>query len=592
MKNRSQSKTQRPQSTLRKVWPFLWRQKSHFPLILFCIFIYSFTGRIGPLLVGYAIDFGIKKESLEMIYTVAIFFIISEFSRSIFSYLQNYHIRKLGHKILFDIREKLIHHIQRLKISYFDKTPIGRINTRMTNDIVHFGNLLNEGVTVIFVNTIELIAILFTLFYISSLLSFVTLFFVSFILIFTFFLSQKLRLLYREAKRSLSSLNAIASEYCRGMKVLQLYNLETYSQRRLASFARNYRKSQVKTIKLTAFLWPSIPFLNGLILILVLGVGALFHKALNLSLGDLSAFIILLRSFNTPIRIILENYSQYQDGLSSADRIFNFFKEPTEFYSKNKFAPQDKPPLTTKLLSKDTSSSEDKFPLKDFKGTLEIRNLNFKYNQNSPYVLKDINLKINENESVALIGRTGSGKSTLISLIQRFYDYNEGRILISGQELKTIPCDLLRSHIAVIQQDNYIFKGTILSNIQLNNFEFEKEKIKEIIQKAECQFLLEKKALRLDAKVEAGGVNLSQGERQLLSFMRVLVFPPSFLILDEATADMDSENEDLIQKAILKVIKEKTNLVIAHRLSTIKHCDRIFVLDKGQILEKNAHQIQ
>ncbi|MCB0385122.1 MAG: ABC transporter ATP-binding protein, partial [Bdellovibrionales bacterium] len=327
-----------------------------------------------------------------------------------------------------------------------------------------------------------------------------------------------------------------------------------------------YKVLSLKTVKLFATLWPILEFFNAATITTALFVGGLYHKEFGLSIGALSAFLLLVQSFFHPLRVILERYTQFQNSLASADRIFSLMEEKTEALNGE--------PLPSARLT----------------GHLKLVNLSHRYGAENPWALKDINLDIRAGESLALVGRTGSGKTTLISLLQRLYRQSEGLVLVDGQPLGKISPREWRRRVGVVLQDNFIFRGTIASNICLDNPDISRDRIEWAAREAGCERLLATHEGGLDAKVEERGNNLSVGERQLIAFARVLAFDPDILILDEATANIDSLSELLIQQATERVTKGRTSLIIAHRLSTILNCDRIAVLDKARLVEVGSHQ--
>ena len=350
------------------------------------------------------------------------------------------------------------------------------------------------------------------------------------------------------------------------MKVLQLFDKTADRQREFNRHSESYKVLSLKTVKLFATLWPILEFFNAATITTALFVGGLYYKEFGLSIGALSAFLLLVQSFFHPLRVILERYTQFQNSLASADRIFSLMEEKTEVLGGT--------PLPFTRLS----------------GQLTLENLSHRYGKENPWALKDINLEIRAGESLALVGRTGSGKTTLISLLQRLYSQTEGCVIVDGQPLKNIAPRDWRRRVGVVLQDNFIFRGTIASNISLENPDISKERIEWAAREAGCDRLLATHEGGLDAKVEERGNNLSVGERQLIAFARVLAFDPDILILDEATANIDSLSELLIQQATERVTKGRTSLIIAHRLSTILNCDRIAVLDKARLIEVGSHR--
>lgn len=547
-----------------KLWPFLWRHKARVIISLSIVGLYVLVGRALPFLFGYAVDEGIKNKNEGIIIYVAAAYFGVECLRTVLAFMQSNYIQTFGNLVLFEIREKLISHVQRLPVTYFEKNPSGRTVTRVTNDVYALGELFSQGFAAIFVNMIEMVSIFVALAVISWQMTGVTVLILPPLLWICFVLSRKIRFQFGATKRKLSMINAFTAESLGGMKVLQLFDRTAESRTFFNLLSREYRALQISTIKLFATLWPVIEGFNLFALAVALFLGAFFHQRYGMSLGSLSAYILLLQGFFKPLKTILERYNQLQNSLASADRVFYLLEEAEENREGLDFA---KPRL---------------------EGRIQFKNLSFRYAPHSPYVLKNINLNIEPGMSVALVGRTGSGKTSTISLLQKLYEIEEGEVLVDGLSLKELAPQALRPRIGVVQQDGFVFSGTILSNITLFDPKISRERAAWAADQAQCHDLLRKHG-GLDGHIQERGSNLSAGERQLLAFARVLAFDPDILILDEATANIDSVSEKQIQKATEVVTRGRTSVIIAHRLSTILHCDLIVVLDKGEIIEMGRH---
>ncbi len=549
----------------RKLWPFLWRHKRRVLGSLAFVGAYVCVGRTLPFLFGYAIDEGIKNKNQSVILWVAGAYFVLETVRAVLSYLQTGHIQRLGNLVLFEVREKLIGHVQRLPVSYFEKNPAGRTVTRVTNDVFALGELFSQGFSAIFVNLIEMISIFASLAFISPLMTSLTLIILPPLVWICVRLSKTIRVQFGATKRKLAMINAFSAESLSGMKVLQLFDRTREARGFFDGLSDEYRTLQLSTVKLFATLWPVIEAFNIFTLAVALFLGAYFHQRFGLSLGHLTAYILLLQGFFKPLKTILERYNQLQNSLASADRVFHLLDEVPE------------------------NREGRGFPQARLRGQIELRGMSFRYAETSPYVLRELNLKIEPGMSVALVGRTGSGKTSLISLLQKLYDVVEGDILIDGISLRELAPQALRPRLGVVQQEGFVFSGSFLSNITLFDSTVSRERAIWASEQAQCQDILRKHG-GLDGMIQERGSNLSAGERQLLAFARVLAFDPDILILDEATANIDSVSERYIQKATEAATRGRTSVIIAHRLSTILHSDLIVVLDKGQIVEMGRHQ--
>lgn len=540
-----------------KLWPYLRIYPRQITLILFLVLTYSAMGRALPFLFGYAVDEGINKSNIQLVYWVAAGFLAFEILRSFVAFFRSYVIQRYGNRVLWDIREKLVSHVQSLPAPYYDKNASGRIVTRVTNDVYSLGELFTQGMTSIFVALIEMGSIIFALLMVSALMTGAVLLCVPFLLWICVWLSKKIRVRFGAAKRQVSMMNALTAESINGMKVLQLYNQTGDVRGHFNSISKEYKNLNLATIRLFAALWPTIEAFNVTTIAISLLVGAAFANTLDLSAGELSAFVLLVQSFFRPLRMILEKYNQLQNSLASADRVFQMFEVNPESISGE--------PIVGRV-----------------KGRIEFRNVSFRYGPDSQWALKNFSIIIQPGESVALIGRTGSGKSTVVSLLQRLYKPQEGQIFVDGVDISTLAVRDLRRRVGVVQQDNFIFRGSLGENINMSNDSITKEQIEWAARQSHC-------TKPLDFKIEERGANLSVGERQLIAFGRVLAFDPNILVLDEATANIDSVHERLIQQATARATEGRTSLIIAHRLSTIMHCDRIVLLNRGEIMEEGSH---
>jgi ATP-binding cassette subfamily B protein len=382
----------------------------------------------------------------------------------------------------------------------------------------------------------------------------------------SFYLSNKIRDILREQKKKLSVINAFLAENFNGIKVVQLYNRVPRNRDRFAKLSVDYRDTNMRSIRAYALMQPIMNLFNATTITTALYFGGYLSGQNAIAIGSLVAFLMNIQDFIPPLREILEKYQQFQNSLTSAERIFTLMDEPQEYELEYLKSPQK------------------------VRGDIDIKGLNFKYEPELPLVLKDINLHIRAGESMALVGRTGSGKSTFIALLQRFYDAPEKTVFIDGIPIENIPRPEVRHHVGVVQQDNFIFRGNVRDNIGLKDDRINDEQIRMACEKTGYMALLKRTGRDLLSPVDERGANLSVGERQLIAFARILAFNPDILILDEATANIDSESEHIIQEATKEITKGRTSIIIAHRLSTVEQCDRIIVLDHGNVIEVGSHQ--
>jgi ATP-binding cassette subfamily B multidrug efflux pump len=549
----------------RRLWPYARKEKILLFAAIFAVAGGAIVGRLIPFLIGYAIDHGVLKKDYQVFANVAYAYLVLEIFRSVFSFTNAYLFQLFGNRMLYHLREDLMSHIQQLPMQFFNKTPTGRIVTRLTNDVMSLGELFSDGVISVFTHFIYIISVVIALTAISWKLTLISLILAPLFIWISIRLSDEIRTILSEQKRKLSSINAFIAENLNGIKVVQLYNRVNRNREKFSRLSLDYRDTNMRSIRSYALMQPIMNLFNAVTISSALYFGGVLNSENAIGIGALVAFLMNIQDFIPPLREILEKYQQYQNSLTSAERIFTLIDEPEEIQTiKNQNLPK-------------------------VSGKIEIQNLNFRYEESLPFVLLDINLKIQAGESIALVGRTGSGKSTFISLLQRFYESPEQTIFIDDVPIEKIQQQELRHRVGVVQQDNYIFRGTIRQNISLGDSAIDETDIQRACEKTGYWQLLKKTGRDLSSPVDERGANLSLGERQLIAFARILAFNPDILILDEATANIDSESEHIIQAATQEVAKGRTSIIIAHRLSTIQQCDRIVVLQHGKIAEVGSH---
>lgn len=549
----------------RRLWPYTRRHPGLFLSVILIILVLTGISRLIPYIIGYAIDHGVVAKDISLFKAMALIYLALEFSRTILSFSQTYMFQILGNRVLYYLREDLLRHTQSLPLQYFNKTPTGRTVTRIANDVSALGDLFTDGVINIFINAVTLIAIIVAMSLISVKLTLITLAAAPIFVFAATYLSNKIRDILREQKKKLSNINSFVAENLNGIKVIQLYNRVGKNLKIFQGLSDEYRASNMSSVKAYAAMFPIMNCFTAVTISCAMYFGGWLSAEGAISIGAVVTFMMNAQDFIPPLRDILEKYQQFQNSLTSAERIFTLIDEPAE----------------TEL------SGAEEVP--ELRGEVSIKNLNFRYEEQLPLVLKNINLEIGAGESIALVGRTGSGKSTFISLLQRFYDAPAGSIAIDGRPLESITRHAIRSHIGVVQQDNFIFRGTIAENVSLGDPTISSEQIEKALARTGYLELLHRTGRNLQSPVEERGANLSVGERQLIAFARILAFDPDIFILDEATANIDSESELILQKAASEVMKSRTSIIIAHRLSTVRECHRIVVLREGEVVELGSH---
>lgn len=536
--------------------------------IILAIFLNIVTAALEPIrpyLTKVAVDNYISVGNSKGLLNIILLILLSLILQAVIEYAMTFATQYMGQKTLFDLRMEIFRHLQNLSLKFFDKTPVGRLVTRVTNDVESLSELFSSGIVMIFSDVFIIIWIFVFMMIMSFDLALVTMSVIPVLIYATFLFRKKVRTNYRDIRKHLARLNSYMQEHISGMNVVQLFNKEEIELEKFKLINKDYRDANIKSVFYHAVFYPFVELISAIAVALIIwyGGGEVVQK--NLSLGVLFAFIQYTEMFFRPVRDLAEKYNILQTGMASSERIFKL--------------------LDTKIFVK---NPENPLALNDVKGKVEFRNVWFAYNDED-YVLKDISFLINPGETAAIVGATGAGKSSIINLLLRFYDIYKGQILIDDIDISTVDKRELRKHIALVLQDVMLFSGDIKSNINLWNEEIPFEKIIEAAKIVGADQFIEKLPKKYDEEVKERGATLSLGQKQLISFARALAYDPKILILDEATASIDTEAEKMIQKAISKLLKGRTSIVIAHRLSTIQNSDKIIVLHKGQIREIGNH---
>lgn len=545
---------------IKRIWNIFKDERKAFYLSLLLIGFYIVFSRAVPFLYGAAIDHGVKKQDLDMLYLIAAVYFVSVVLHSGFSYWSNYYLMKMSNKWEHILRGRLIKHVLALPISYFDKNSSGRITTRVTNDVSSFSDLLKQGLGEFGFSIISIISLIVSLFIISVPVTLCILLVMPIIFAVAYYVSKKLRFIFLEVKKYLSDINSFSAESFSGFKVIHLFNIHSKIENEFNKKTNNHKNAQLNSVKWFALLWPLLDFMSNIYIVIALGLGYYLHTEQQFSAGDLSAYILLLQQFFKPIRQLLEKYTVLQSSFASTERITDLLDVPEELN------------LSTKKYQK-------------LQHQVTIKDLSFSYG--SENVLKNINLTIPKGKTVALVGRTGSGKSTLVKLLQKQYKAPDSSIFIDNVDINLIESRSLRKNIVMIQQEAFLFKDSLLNNITLKNQDIPD---KELLENTQITQLDAYKTSGLNFEVDEYGQNLSAGEKQIINLSRAVYHNPDILILDEATAHIDVLMEDKLQIAIKNLPKSVTKIYIAHRLSTIIDADIIFVLKDGELVAQGDHK--
>lgn len=508
----------------------------------------------------------LRQNDIKGIENKTLFLLVIVISTFILNYLQVYILEYTGQRIVFDIRQKLFHHVESLSSSFFDKNPVGRLVTRVTNDIEALNDMYTGVLVYLFKDFFLMAGIIIAMFMLNSQLAVVTISIIPIIIIAALIFKKYDRDAYRDVRVKLARINSFLSENISGMKTVQIFNKEDKKFKEFDGINHSYLKSTLRQITVFALFRPTIDFISSLALSLVLWFGGLKVIGGALKFGVLFAAISYLQQFFQPVYDITEKYDILQSAMASSERIFMLFDNEDKIVN-----------------------AENPVKLNDVKGEIEFKHVWFAYNENE-WVLKDVSFKINPREKVAFVGATGAGKTSIISLISRLYDIQKGEILLDGVNIKDIDLNDLRGNIASVLQDVFLFTGDIKSNIRLNNPEISDEEVINACKFVNADKFIEKLPDSYNSYVNERGSTFSQGQRQLIAFARAIAFKPPILVLDEATSNIDTETESLIQDALTKIVKNRTTIIVAHRLSTIRNADKIIVLHKGKIKEVGKHE--
>lgn len=534
--------------------------------VIFLVLVAALSGRIIPFFIGYTIDNAIVKKDWDLLLWCTIGYGALELLNAALEFFQVFQFQKLGNRVLLDIRSRVLFVIQRIPMSYFNKTPTGRIVTRATNDVSQIGEIFSDGVVKVFIQSIVLISIIISMMLISFKLTLICLVTTPLFFYLGLKVTNKIKDTLRISKIATSALNSFIAENLHGMKIIQMYQLSQRKRDEFEKLSDDLRSVSFRSARNYSLMMPILNLFNGIILASALYFSGWIAQGDGIKVGIVVTFFLHALDFIHPFREIIEKYQQFQNSLTSAERVFNLLEEPLE----SGYATLD----SNKTIG----------------NSIEFRNLNFKYADSSPLILKDLSLTINDRQSVGVVGRTGAGKSTLVHLLLNLYPPEPNQLFIGDQPIESIPLERLRKKINCVQQDLFLFKGTIHDNLTLGSSEIPESRVKSVAEEIGLMDYLLKTNRNLQYGVEESGANLSTGEKQLISFARILIFDPEIVILDEATSNIDSQMEQLLQNAAKKLIQNRTSIIIAHRLSTIFSCDRIIVLDGGQVIEDGSPQ--
>lgn len=549
---------------LRQLYQYVKPYKAQFYFLVFLTIALALLAPTRPYFIQVAIDdyvaIGDSQGLIRMIYILVGLMIL----QAIVQWAHTYYSGWIGQVIIRDLRVRLYNHLLKLKLKFFDNTPIGRLVTRNISDIETLADVFSEGLAAIIGDLLQLVTILGVMFYIDWKLTLVSLCTLPLMIISTYIFKEKIKVTFNDVRNAVSNLNSFLQEHITGMNIVQIFNREDREFEKFKEINREHRRAHIRSVLYYSIYFPVAEIIQAIGIGLVVWYGAVGVLGMELQIGVLISFIMYLQLFFRPIRMIADRFNTLQMGVVSSSRIFKL------------------------LDSKEHIANEGNFSPEKVKGDIQVKDLWFAY-VDEDYVLKNINFEVKPGQTVALVGATGAGKSSIINLLSRFYEINKGSITIDGTDIREFELSTLRKHIGVVLQDVFLFSNTIYYNITLGNPNISREQVMEAAEMVGAKKFIERLPGGLDYNVMERGATLSVGQRQLISFVRAMVYNPEIIILDEATSSVDTETEELIQESIERMMKGRTSIVIAHRLSTIQKADKIIVLHKGEIVEQGTH---
>lgn len=560
-------KAKNTKGTVKRIWEYLKKEnKKALWTVMLLVLITSVLGVLGPYFIGVAIDDYISVKdvpgAIKIILILAIIYVLT----AVFTWLQTYIMVIVSQRTIKDIRAELFSKLQKLSLKFFDNNAHGDIMSRATNDIDNLNNALTQSVIQILSSILTIIGVTVAMFLLNPIMALATFIIIPIMFFITKYLGRLTKKSFIERQESLGDLNGLIEETIGGQDIITLFSREEYVFNKFEEKNNKLRTTTTTAEILSGAMRPLMNFINNLGFALVVAVGGVLTLKGMATVGIIASFVNYSRQFSRPLNQLASLYNTIQSAIAGGERVFEIIDEVPDI--------QDK---------------DSAVKIETLKGEVDFKNVNFSYKEYTP-VLKNINFQCNPGETIALVGPTGSGKTTIINLLTRFYDINDGNIKIDNLDIKEYSIKSLRRRVGVVLQDNYLFSGTIKDNIRYGRLDATDEEIIEAAKLANAHSFIKHLPKKYDTIVTSQGENLSHGQRQLLSIARVILSNPDILILDEATSNIDTRTELQIQKGLKNLMKGRTSFVIAHRLKTIEEADKILVIKNGEIIERGNHE--
>jgi ATP-binding cassette subfamily B multidrug efflux pump len=568
---------------MRRLLTYLYPYRGRVALAASAIVGHSILELAPPYLTKVVIDTYIPSGDLSGLGFIATIFLVTLSGSFALEYLQTWTLQNLGQRIMFDMRMQVISHLQRLDLRFYDRNPVGRLMTRVTTDVDVLNELFTSGVVSVFGDLFTLVGIMGVLIWMDWRLALVAFAVLPLIALITQWFRANVRESYRTVRTWIARINAYLQERITGMTTVHLFRREARDYATFDEIDRQHRDANVRSIFFYAVFYPAIELVSAVAVALILWVGGGWVINNSLTLGSLVAFVMYAQRFFRPIMDMSEKFNVLQGAMASSERIFALLDTPVEITSEPaKAGPHDRVGAAPGVVGAGFSRLEGP-------GAIAFEHVTFGYVEGEP-VLKDVSFRVEPGQRVGIVGATGAGKTTIVSLLLRFYDVQGGRITIDGVDIREMDLTTLRSLFGLVLQDVHLFSGTIAGNIRLGHEAISDESLRRAAAAVHADVFIDRLPQGLATPVAERGATLSVGQKQLLSFARALAFNPRVLILDEATSSVDTETELLIRDALKVVMDGRTTIAIAHRLSTIQGMDRILVMHKGQLRESGTHQ--
>jgi ATP-binding cassette subfamily B protein len=549
----------------KRMISYITSQKRESTLLVIAIVASTIINLLPPYLYSLAIDKYIKQLDIRGLYLLGVGFIAVYMLTFVTQLVREYYINWLGSRLELNMRKDMFKHLQRLSLDYYATHEVGSVVSRVTNDVDKITELVTSGVASVISDILTLVGIIAIMLWMNLRLSLITFSIIPLMVLFLYLWGRRVRIVYRETRKTIASVSAKMEESVSGMKEIQSYSREGETRREFQQVNRSNMQANVQAGQVMSAFWPAVSVFTAIGNFLVLYFGGTAVMAGTLSIGVLFGFMSYLSRFFMPIQDLSAFWNSVQSALAAAERIFDIMDTPSGIV--------DKP---------------DAVEIPPIEGYIEYRDMSFRYEDDTP-VLTDINLEIKPNTTVALVGPTGVGKTTMINLLYRFYDPKQGAVFVDGYDLRDIKLATLRNQMAVVLQDNFLFSGTIMDNIRYGDLDATDDEIIEVAETVGAHEFIMKLPENYQTEVRERGGRLSVGQRQLISLARALLANPRILIMDEATSSIDAYTELIIQQALEHIFKNRTSIIIAHRLSTVRNSDMIIVLHEGKIAEKGSH---